>query len=263
MLTNLEDEVALEGNLADFSLSDMFRLLHNGGKTGLLYLSRSDADGNEESGLVCFRQGRLYHAETGVPVARPGDRMVAAGLIDEAQYRQAMGLLKISTTEKPDRVLGDVLVEEGYLTAQQLERFMRETIAEAMFDLLRWNEGQLRFETGGGCDEQFLGITISVDDALADVSARLEEWRRITESVPNDGTEFFMAAAPMTHNGDIHLSAHEWRLLSHLHTGRNLRELIALTGYSDFETARLLLEMQTSGLVKRGEMVSAGVDSGA
>lgn len=255
--------MALEGNLADFSLSDMFRLLHNGAKTGALYLMRDEVDGTAEQGFVCFRQGRIYHAESGEPAKNPGARMCAEGVISETQYRQAMGLLKISKGAKAERVLGDVLVEEGYLTGQQLERFVRETIAEALFDLLRWEEGRLRFETSENCNKQFLGVAISVDDALADVSTRLDEWRRIAENVPNDGTEFFMASAPMTRNGDIHLTAHEWKLLSYLHGGRNLRELISLTGYGDFETARLLLEMQTSGLVERGETASAGARSGA
>ena len=37
--------MALEGNLKDFSLEDMFRLLASGDKTGTLHMERKDAEG--------------------------------------------------------------------------------------------------------------------------------------------------------------------------------------------------------------------------
>jgi len=81
--------VALEGNLTDFSLADMFRLLETGSKTGTLHVTSSEADG-----VVCFREGVVYYANSGTPSEPAGKRLVKAGIISEKQLRQAQGLMK-------------------------------------------------------------------------------------------------------------------------------------------------------------------------
>jgi hypothetical protein len=40
-------------------------------------------------------------------------------------------------------------------------------------------------------------------------------------------------------------------LLCYLHGGRSVRELVDLTGYNDFETARILYGMYAGGLIEK------------
>jgi hypothetical protein len=40
-------------------------------------------------------------------------------------------------------------------------------------------------------------------------------------------------------------------LLCYLHGGRSVRELVDLTGYYDFETAKILYGMHAAGLIER------------
>ena len=100
--------MALEGNLRDFSISDMFRLLATGRKTGTLHLERSDAQGK-----VCFKKGRVFFASSNWHRESLGRRLVKAGVISEKQLRQALGLQKIQKKEKAGRRLGQILVDEG------------------------------------------------------------------------------------------------------------------------------------------------------
>ena len=79
--------VALEGNLRDFSIADMFRLLASGRKTGTLYLEREDAQGR-----VCFKKGRVFFASSNWHRESLGRRLVKAAVISEKQLRQALGL---------------------------------------------------------------------------------------------------------------------------------------------------------------------------
>ncbi len=57
--------MALEGNLKDFSLEDMFRLLASGRKTGALYMEHADAEGK-----VCFKKGRVFFASSNFSTRR-------------------------------------------------------------------------------------------------------------------------------------------------------------------------------------------------
>jgi hypothetical protein len=238
--------VALEGNLTDFSLTDVFRLLETGSKTGTLHVASGDIDGT-----VCFRDGLVYHANSGGTIEPASKRLVTAGVISEKQLRQAQGLMKIQRRDKATRRLGQILVDEGYVEASVLEGFVLEVVADALFDLLRWDEGDLRFEPDETVADTDIGISIPVESALADATKRLEVWARIQDKIPSLDTRFAMASTPGTKSIEIHLKPREWMLLCFLHGGRSVRELVQLTGYSDFETARILYGMYAGGLIEK------------
>lgn len=236
--------MALEGNLKDFSLADMFRLLASGTRSGVLHVT-----GGRGEGLVCFRDGEVFFASSGDAGETVGKRLVSSGVISGKQLRQAAGLMKIQKKSKADRKLGQILIDEGYLESDALEHVLREQIADALFDLLRWDEGELRFESDTPCAEADLGLSVPVDTVLADGEKRLETWRIIREKIPTGDTRFAMASEPGEKPADIHLKPREWMLLCFLHDGRTVDELVEQTGYNDFETTKTLYGMYAEGLI--------------
>ena len=238
--------VALEGNLKDFSLADMFHLLSSGQKTGTLYMTTAGAEGK-----VCFKKGRVFFASSNYNRESLGKRLVKAGVISDKQLRQALGLQKIQKKEKAGRRLGQILVDEGYLDVKVLEAFIQEQINDTLFDLFRWEDGELRFEGDDVCESEDIGISVSVENIIMESSRRLEMWNRIREKIPSTETRFVMAAAPGEKSIEIHLKPKEWMLLCYLHGGRSVRELTDLTGYNDFETARILYGMNAAGLIEK------------
>lgn len=237
--------MALEGNLKDFSLADMFRLLQTGSKSGTLHIERDGAEG-----LVCFQEGKVVHATASGDLGPVGKRLTRAGIISDKQLRQAQGLMKIQKKDKAKRRLGQILVDEGYLESSVLETFVAEQASDALFDLLRWEEGELRFEPDETCADD-IGIHVTVDTVLESAGKRLEMWNRIREKIPSLDTRFRMAASPGTRSVDIHLKPREWMLLCYLHGARTVGELVELTGYSDFEVARILYGMYAGGLIEK------------
>lgn len=249
--------MALEGNLKDFSLSDMFRLLGSGRKSGVLYLERSDAHGK-----VCFDKGRVFFASSNWNRESLGRRLVKSGVTSEKQLRQALGLQKIQKKEKAGRRLGQILVDEGYLDSKVLENFIQDQINDTLFDLFRWDDGQLRFEADEDCEDEDIGISVSIENIIMEASRRLEIWNKIREKIPSMDTEFTMAAGPGDKSMEIHLKPKEWMLLCYLHGQRSVSDLIELTGYNDFDTAKILFGMYSVGLIDKvgapGEGPSAG-----
>ena len=243
--------MALEGNLKDFSLVEMFRLLDSGAKSGALH-----ASGPSGEGIVCFSSGRIYFASAASNHEPAGKRLVGAGVISEKQLRQAQGLMKIQKRDKADRKLGQILVDEGYLEADVLEGLIADQIVEALFELMRWDEGELRFEPDDACPDADLGIALPVEQLVADAEKRLEAWERIREKIPSMDARFAMSADPGHKPIDIHLKPREWMLLCYLHGGRSVRELVELAGYGDFETAKVLYGMFVGGLIERAGAAS-------
>jgi len=157
--------------------------------------------------------------------------------------------MKIQKKDKATRKLGQILVDEGYLQAEVLEGFIREQISDALFDLMRWEDGELRFDSKELCADVDLGLAVSVDAALADAGKRLELWDKIRDKIPTMDTRFAMASAPGQKPIEIHLKPREWMLLCFLHGGRSVAELVELSGYNDFETAKTLYGMYAGGLI--------------
>jgi hypothetical protein len=240
--------LALEGSLKDFSLSDVFRLLASGAKSGVLYMEREGGEGK-----VCFSKGRVYFATSNWNRESLGRRLVKSGVISEKQLRQALGLQKIQKKEKAGRRLGQILVDEGYLDSRVLETFIHEQINDTLFDLFRWEQGDIRFEAEESCEDEDIGISVSVENIIMESSRRLEMWQRIREKIPDLETIFLMAAAPGDKSMEIHLKPSEWMLLCYLHGGKTVSELIELTGYNDFETAKILYGMYSAGLIEKYE----------
>ena len=238
--------MALEGNLKDFSLTDMFRLLATGAKTGTLHV-----DGVRGGGIVCFRDGQVFYASAHESIEPAGKRLVRGGLISEKQMRQAQGLMKIQKKDKATRRLGQILVDEGYVESAALEEYIRGQISDALFDLMRWEEGSLRFESDETLAEADLGLAVTIDSVLADSERRLELWNKIKDKIPSMETRFAMSASPGQKPADIHLKPREWMLLCYLHGSRSVSELVELTGYDDFETAKVLYGMYAGGLIEK------------
>lgn len=230
----------------EFSLADMFRLLTTGSKTGILHVVSDTVEG-----LVCFRDGRVCFASATGLGEPTGKRLVQAGIISDKQLRQAKGLMKIQKRDKAQRRLGQILVDEGYLEPGILERFLLEQVATALFDLMRLEDGQLRFQPDEPCDEVEIGISVSTEEALAEADKRLEVWNRIREKIPSLDARFAMAAAPGSNSAEINLKPREWMVLCFLHGSRSVAELADLTGYTQFETARTLYAMYANGLITR------------
>ena len=238
--------MALEGNLKDFSLADMFRLLASGSKTGTLHV-----EGPAGQGVVCFRDGQVFFAAANGASEPAGKRLVRAAIISDKQLRQAQGLMKIQKKDKADRRLGQILVDEGYVEAPVLEEYIREQISDALFDLMRWEEGDLRFDSDELRSEVDLGLTVTIEAVLADSGRRLDLWNKIKDKIPSMDTRFAMSANPGQKPADIHLKPREWMLLCFLHGSRSVRELVELTGYNDFETAKVLYGMYAGGLIEK------------
>ena len=116
---------------------------------------------------------------------------------------------------------------------------------------MRWEEGNLRFDSDENRAEVDLGLTVTIDAVLADSGKRLEMWNKIKDKIPTMDTRFAMSAHPGQKPAEIHLKPREWMLLCYLHGSRSVRELVELAGYNDFETAKILYGMYAGGLIEK------------
>ena len=197
--------MALRGNLKDFSLPDVFQLVTFSKKTGVLRIKRADGT----NGSVWFRDGDVFFAQSNWHGEPLGERLVAASRITPSALSRALEIRK----ENTDRRLGQILVDEGYITDKVLEAFVQEQIQDTIFDLMRWDEGDFDFEVLPEVVDEDIGLSVSIENIVMEGSRRLEEWARIKKKIPSMDIVFKMATAPGEGTFEISLKPIEWNLL--------------------------------------------------
>ncbi|MBU1672496.1 MAG: DUF4388 domain-containing protein [Actinobacteria bacterium] len=247
----------LKGSLRDFSLPDLFQLIHFGKKNGTLNITNGDV-----KGYVCFRNGNVFFATHNWKRPPLGQRLVEAGMVTSDQIEEALDLQKGSS--KGQR-LGNILVELGYLSRESLEVFVEEQIRDAVFHLLRWTEGDFDFDPNQIFPEEDIGLSMSTEDLIMEGSRRLDEWFQIEKKVPSLDSVFRMTKMPGKEASDINLTSEEWLVLYHVDGESTVRDIIEKSGQSALVTCKALYGLVTAGLVElvTGEGAAAPAASGA
>src|SRR5262245_15571855 len=129
--------MAIRGSLREASLPDVLQLLAMGKKTGCLSVSH-----RQQFGTIHFERGRISHAAIVNRRDRLGDILVRHGLVSPA----ALEAVIAAQATQPQRRIGDLLVEAGFIKREQLHEYLKHQIEEAVYLLFTWSQGTFTFE---------------------------------------------------------------------------------------------------------------------
>lgn len=133
----------LSGNLRQFPLPDVLRLIESGQRSGRLMLHRGD-----RRAAIYFSGGQWLMAD------RIGSQMVMAhhlarvGLITPEQFETALGVPFVDAGEIADMQLVRTLISSRMLTQEQLRQFAFSDAVNLLSFVLAWPDGDFAFEDG-------------------------------------------------------------------------------------------------------------------
>jgi hypothetical protein len=226
--------MTLEGSLDAFSLPDIFQLLSFTKKTGALHIS-----GPAARGVVHFATGSVTGAASDVSRQALGRRLVGSGLLDDAQLTTVLDAVR----EDPALGFGRAAHDTGAVDDGVLHEVVVEQATDAVFDLLRWTRGDFAF-VADEANPDDLGVSLDVDEVIAEGRRRLEEWDALTKAVPAPDAVVTVSLKPPA--DDATITAEEWGVLALADGRRTVADLVRLTGRGEFATVRTL-----AGLVDR------------
>lgn len=235
--------MAIEGPLKELGLHDVFQLLDLSRKTGVL---RVTSPLRRNQGTVYFDGGAIVGAEVRTNPHPLGALLVRTGRLTDTELAVARDL-----QERGDRRrLGEILVETGALTQRELERLVRQQIEEVVFEVVSWREGYFSFAEGPLVDlHAEAEIRIPTEAVLMEGARRVDEWSRIERHVPHLGIVPALAALGDAAQGALDLHPAEWEVLARIDGERDLRQIAAELGRSEFEVAKTVFGLLTSGVI--------------
>ena len=181
--------VALRGNLQDFGIAEVFQLIGQQRKTGLLDVSH----GNQTVRLA-FDAGRVVW---GRPIGASedavlGERLVRCGLITQARLEQ----LRAESTGSA-RTVASLAVDAGDVSAEDEAQIDELVTHETIFIVLRWSEGSFDFSAQPVRHDRPEDKLLAAEQILMDGLRMVDEWQTFASLVP-DGDTVFERSGPIT-----------------------------------------------------------------
>ena len=94
-----------------------------------------------------------------------------------------------------------------------------------------------------------VAVCIRVEALLMEAARRIDEWTRIEKRIPHLGVVPTLAPAPDASEGQLDLLPPEWEVLALIDGHRDVREIAAELGRSDFDVAKTLFGLESAGVV--------------
>jgi len=181
--------VALRGNLRDFGIAEVFQLIGQQRKTGLLDVTHSG-----ETMRLAFDAGAVVWAR---PVAETddaviGDRLVRCGLLTQAR----LAALRSGSAVSARSVTG-LAIDAGDVSAEDAAEIEALVTNETVFIVLRWSEGSFDFSAQAVRHDQPPDKLLAAEQILMDGLRMVDEWRTFAQLVP-DGDTVFERSQPLT-----------------------------------------------------------------
>jgi hypothetical protein len=246
--------MAIEGPLQDIGIHDVFQLLDLARKSGTLRV-HSAVRGSE--GHVYFNSGAVVHATMRDNPHTLGVLLVKAGKVGEAQIHGATAAQR----RGDKRRLGEILVAQGAVTRRDVERYMRLQIETVVFELFSWKEGSFSFSDGGGGDgDGDAQIRVSTESLLMEGARRIDEWSRMADRVPDAFVVPRIAPLGEGPEPSIDLRPGEWEVLTMIDGKQSLRDIASSLGVSEFDVAKTVYGMMSTGLIAAESRAEAMAD---
>jgi hypothetical protein len=257
--------VALKGTLKDFGIAEILQLIGQQAKSGVLHLV-----GRDEEIHISMADGCVVRAEHAGRKAKEklGTRLVASEIITRKDLDYALEVQRRTL-----RRLGDLLVELGLCSVEELKEMTALQTAETVHRLFHWKSGTYEFVPGEVDWDPATVTPLRAESVLMEGFRQVDEWpvirKRITSAAMTferlrpleaqpiasqpDGDDVLAAlSAPDGERGGekrefASIGDNERRCYGLADPGRTVERIGELSRLGEFETCKALLNLVNAG----------------
>lgn len=245
--------MALQGDLRDFSITEIIQLIGQQFKTGVLNVQHG-----RKRVEIYFVDGMIVHVFSNYRARKDllGEILVKAQVITQQQLDQA---LKIQ--EETLQYLGEILIDLQWLKKEEVLRVIQNQIYETIYDLFQWGEGNFRFDLRLVEKYRKLPLALSPENALLNVLRMLDEWSEIERKVSSSYIVFEKVPADemgeqygMGKLGEINgekMSAEVEVVQGLVDGNRTVQEIVDRSLLGKFQVHDTLAKLEEGGLIRR------------
>ena len=232
-------EAVLRGSLGSFKLADVLTLLSMGRKSGTLALSSE-----QRRASVVFVNGAVVYAGSDQEKLRLSAILLRKKRITTAEFDQIDALVK-----REGRQFGQIALQQGVLTEDQLRDFLKIQVAEVLFDAFVWISGEFGFAEELELPEYAVTISVDLPNLIMEGARRIEEWEQCLQLLPDSSVVYRVAASPRDEK--VTLTSDEWKLLFLINGQRTLTDLVLEADGDPIDVYRIVYGLAANQLIER------------
>lgn len=158
------------------SLTDLLQFLAAGRKSGTLKF-----DLGKITKQVYFKKGMIVGSKSNDPREYLGQVLLHYGKVDEDQLKTAREVQRTSGAK-----LGEVLVERGFLTENEVLDILKTRTLDAIYDLFVWTDGDFEFYDDENLPDDLLLVEVEPTTVIMEGIYRIDELSRYRTLIPSD-----------------------------------------------------------------------------
>ncbi|XWX03314.1 DUF4388 domain-containing protein [Aggregatilineales bacterium SYSU G02658] len=248
----------LQGNLRDFSTTQLLNLVNLSKRTGLLTIfdgiTTNELDAMKqpkqipgaERARIAFHQGRLVYASA----ANQDSSLVAvlnkAGKLNNEQARQ----LRERMGSLGDKGLAMRLIGAKYVTQGDILAAVKQNILDIVFNLMTLQEGPFRFDDNQSPGSDVILVPIELEPVIIEGGRRIKEAGEIDKVIGSlDVSLKFAENAKQKFKG-VHLTVDEWKIVPYVDPKNTLRQIMKVVNMSELQIKRIVYSLNQAGLIE-------------
>lgn len=230
----------LKGLLQDFNLADTIIGLQRSKKTGILKIECGDI-----LKKVYIQNGDLIFSASNQKDDWLGDLLLREGKISADQYDHS-----VSEMAKTKQRQGTVLVKLGYLKPHELPVVVKHQVEEIILDLFIIEYGKFVFEEVPLPTEEVITLKLSAANLIYNGTKRIGNLNRIIRRLPPLDSVVHFSPDPFDLFQDIELDEPAKKVLSCVDGKTSIKEIASITQMDTFELLRTVYGLLNTRMVE-------------
>jgi len=242
--------MSLEGVLSDFGVGEIFQLIGQQRKTGVLEIKRG-----ETCFEVLFVEGQVLRAR---PAETRPDGALAGFLLRTGAVADTALAEARREQEQTLDPLGDVLIRNDAVAKEVLEEVSTLMSDETIFELFLWDEGRFAFRPAERIDSRPGDRLRGAEGVLLDALRMKDEWSQVEGSLPDfsgvpclQRVEGNLMEALAALSQATHVEARIFEQICSVVDGQlSVRRVLDLARVGTFEGARAVAALVDRGILR-------------
>lgn len=232
------------GDLGILGLGNLFQVISMSAARGFLTISQGETKKTIQFASTGIR------LVSGVRRALPlGQILIRMGRMTQAQLDELL-----AEQRQTQRRLGDLVIERGIVTREQIEQALRDQVSEEIYELFAWAEGRFYFAEAendnlpnGSGPLATVTLDSNIISLMVEAARRADEMKLIRSEIPMD--QLVPQRAPSKSEGSGNLSREFREILGLVDGQRSIEQILQVSSYPKFTVLHTLYELKQAGMV--------------
>jgi hypothetical protein len=255
--------MALKGNLAVFTTTQLLNLINLSKKSGVLTIYEGHKTGKKltlgdgqtqidevapgkELANLAFQQGMLVFADMNGKDGHLASVLQRAGKLNEEQART----IREKAAALNDKGLALRLINANYVTKNDIVRGIQKHAVSIVFDLMTWSKEPFEFKENIAPPDTRILVPIDLKNVIIEGTRIITEQKHLEEEIENLDFALKFPENPGEKFKNVQLGTNEWRVVGFINGKNSIRQIGKACNMTDTEIRRIVYGLMQAGLVQ-------------